>query len=68
MTRSARGCADVFPVSTGLVVAGLPLPELMVQIDAEAVVGSPVDRIRTIRAQGTGSARISRGRAHGCRR
>lgn len=36
----------VFPVGTGLVVAGLPLPELMVQIDAEAVVGSPVDRIR----------------------
>lgn len=31
---------DVFPVSTGLVVAGLPLPELMVQIDAEAVVGA----------------------------
>ena len=38
---------DVFPVSTGLLVAGLPLPELMVQIDAEAVVGSPVQRLRT---------------------
>ena len=38
---------DVFPVSTGLVVAGLPLPELMVQIDAEATIGAPVQRIRT---------------------
>ena len=28
------------PVSTGLVVAGLPSPELVVQIDAEAVIGS----------------------------
>ena len=37
---------DVFPVSTGLLVAGLSLPELMVQIDAEAVVGSPVQRLR----------------------
>src|SRR5580704_4187493 len=38
---------DVFPVSTGLLVAGLPLPELMVQIEAEAVVGAPVQRLRT---------------------
>jgi enamine deaminase RidA (YjgF/YER057c/UK114 family) len=38
---------DVFPVSTGLVVAGLPLPEMMVQIDAEATIGAPVQRIRT---------------------
>ncbi len=38
---------DVFPVSTGLVVPGLPLPELMVQIDAEAVLGSPVQRLRS---------------------
>ncbi len=38
---------DVFPVSTGLVVAGLPLPELMVQIDAEATIGAPIQRIRT---------------------
>jgi enamine deaminase RidA (YjgF/YER057c/UK114 family) len=38
---------DVFPVSTGLLVSGLPLPELMVQIDAEAVVGAPVRRLRT---------------------
>jgi enamine deaminase RidA (YjgF/YER057c/UK114 family) len=37
----------VFPVSTGLVVAGLPLPELMVQIDAEGVVGEAVRRLRT---------------------
>jgi len=36
----------VLPVSTGLLVGGLPLPELMVQIDAEAVVGSPVRRLR----------------------
>jgi enamine deaminase RidA (YjgF/YER057c/UK114 family) len=39
--------SNVFPVSTGLLVAGLPLPEMMVQIDAEAVVGSPVQRLRT---------------------
>ncbi len=38
---------DVFPVSTGLIVPGLPLPELMVQIDAEAVIGAPVQRLRT---------------------
>jgi enamine deaminase RidA (YjgF/YER057c/UK114 family) len=37
----------VFPVSTGLIVPGLPLPELMVQIDAEAVIGAPVQRLRT---------------------
>ncbi len=42
-----RRLRNVFPVSTGLVVSGLPLPELMVQIDAEAVVGSPVQRQRT---------------------
>ncbi len=42
-----RRLKDVFPVSTGLVVAGLPLPELMVQIDAEAVIGEPVRRLRT---------------------
>ena len=44
-----RRLRDVFPVSTGLLVAGLPLPELMVQIDAEAVVASPVRRLRTLR-------------------
>lgn len=42
-----RRLRDVFPVGTGLLVAGLPLPELMVQIDAEAIVGSPVQRLRT---------------------
>jgi enamine deaminase RidA (YjgF/YER057c/UK114 family) len=42
-----RRLRDVFPVGTGLLVAGLPLPELMVQIDAEAVVGSSVQRLRT---------------------
>jgi enamine deaminase RidA (YjgF/YER057c/UK114 family) len=34
----ARRLANVRPVSTGLVVAGLPLPELIVQIDAEAAI------------------------------
>jgi enamine deaminase RidA (YjgF/YER057c/UK114 family) len=38
---------DVFPVSTGLIVPGLPMPELIVQIDAEAVIGAPVQRLRT---------------------
>jgi len=42
-----RRLHGVFPVSTGLVVAGLPRPELMVQIDAEAVIGAPVKRYRT---------------------
>jgi enamine deaminase RidA (YjgF/YER057c/UK114 family) len=46
-----RRLAGVFPVSTGLVVGGLALPELMVQIDAEAVVpavgSAPVLRHRT---------------------
>jgi enamine deaminase RidA (YjgF/YER057c/UK114 family) len=43
-----RRLSNVFPVSTGLVVGGLALPELMVQIDAEAVVaGVPVHRHRT---------------------
>ena len=38
----------MFPVSTGLVVAGLPAPEMMVQIDAEAVgPGVAVRRHRT---------------------
>lgn len=47
----ARRLQGVFPVSTGLVVGGLPLPELMVQVDAEAIVPmpgrSPVQRHRT---------------------
>ncbi|SDR64366.1 Enamine deaminase RidA, house cleaning of reactive enamine intermediates, YjgF/YER057c/UK114 family [Rhizobiales bacterium GAS113] len=42
-----RRLKDVFPVSTGLVVAGLPMVEQMVQIDADAVIGSPVRRIRS---------------------
>jgi enamine deaminase RidA (YjgF/YER057c/UK114 family) len=46
-----RRLPAVFPVSTGLVTAGLPLPELMVQIDAEAVIPAPgansVRRLRT---------------------
>jgi enamine deaminase RidA (YjgF/YER057c/UK114 family) len=42
-----RRLKDVFPVSTGLVVAGLSHPELMVQIDAEAIVGAPITRHRT---------------------
>ncbi len=37
----------MFPVGTGLVVAGMPLPEMMVQIDAEAMIGAPVMRHRT---------------------
>ena len=43
--------AGVYPVSTGLVVGGLPLPELMVQIDADAVIArpgaGPIQRLRT---------------------
>ena len=46
-----RRLPDVYPVSTGLVVAGLPAPELMVQIDAEALAPPPaasaVKRYRT---------------------
>lgn len=36
----AQRLPDVRPVSTGLVVAGLGLPELIVQIDAEAAIPS----------------------------
>ncbi len=42
-----RRLKDVFPVSTGLIVAGLSHPELMVQIDAEAVIDAPLTRLRT---------------------
>jgi enamine deaminase RidA (YjgF/YER057c/UK114 family) len=42
-----RRLKGVFPVSTGLVVAGLPMVEQMVQIDADAVIASPVQRFRT---------------------
>lgn len=42
-----RRLKNVFPVSTGLIVAGLSHPELMVQIDAEAVIGTEIHRLRT---------------------
>ena len=42
-----RRLRDVFPVSTGLIVAGLARPELMVQIDADAVIGGATTRLRT---------------------
>ena len=43
----AERLKDVHPVSTGLVVAGLPRPELIVQIDAAAAISSaPAQRIR----------------------
>ncbi len=42
-----RRLRDVFPVSTGLVVPGLARPELMVQIDADAVIGGATTRLRT---------------------
>jgi enamine deaminase RidA (YjgF/YER057c/UK114 family) len=43
----AERLKDVHPVSTGLVVAGLPRPELIVQIDAEAAIpNAPAWRIR----------------------
>jgi enamine deaminase RidA (YjgF/YER057c/UK114 family) len=46
-----RRLKDVFPVSTGLVVAGLSHPELMVQIDAEAIIGATVTRLRTFESK-----------------
>jgi enamine deaminase RidA (YjgF/YER057c/UK114 family) len=43
----AERLKEVHPVSTGLVVAGLPRPELIVQIDAEAAIPSaPARRVR----------------------
>ena len=43
----AERLKGVHPVSTGLVVAGLPRPELIVQIDAEAAIPrAPARRIR----------------------
>jgi enamine deaminase RidA (YjgF/YER057c/UK114 family) len=43
----AKRLKEVHPVSTGLVVAGLPRPELIVQIDAEAAIPSaPARRVR----------------------
>jgi len=42
---------NVYPVSTGLIVAGLPAPEMVVQIDAEAICSAagtaPVRRYRS---------------------
>lgn len=40
----ARRLPNVRAVSTGLVVAGLPLPEMIVQIDAEAAIPSVAPR------------------------
>lgn len=37
----SRRLSGVFPVSTTLVIAGLALPEMMVQIDAEAIIPQP---------------------------
>jgi enamine deaminase RidA (YjgF/YER057c/UK114 family) len=43
----AERLKDVHPVSTGLVVAGLKRPELIVQIDAEAAIpDTPARRVR----------------------
>src|SRR5215471_21590519 len=45
-----RRLHNVYPVSTGLIVAGLPAPEMVVQIDAEAICpaagAAPVRRYR----------------------
>jgi enamine deaminase RidA (YjgF/YER057c/UK114 family) len=41
----ARRLANVRPVSIGLVVAGLPLPEMIVQIDAEATITTPPPQV-----------------------
>jgi enamine deaminase RidA (YjgF/YER057c/UK114 family) len=46
----SRRLRNVYPVSTGLIVAGLPTPEMVVQIDAEAICSAagtaPVRRYR----------------------
>jgi enamine deaminase RidA (YjgF/YER057c/UK114 family) len=41
----ARRFANLRPVSTGLVVAGLPLPEMIVQIDAEAAIPAAAPQV-----------------------
>src|SRR5262249_58022671 len=45
-----RRLGNVYPVSTGLIVAGLPAPDMVVQIDAEAICPAagtaPVRRYR----------------------
>ena len=40
----------VFPVSTGLIVAGLPNPDALFQLDAYAVLGGPHERMRRYRS------------------
>jgi len=42
--------AGVFPVSTGLIVAGLPDPDALFQLDAHVVRGGPHERFRRYRS------------------
>jgi enamine deaminase RidA (YjgF/YER057c/UK114 family) len=44
-----RRLPDVYPVSTGLIVAGLPAVEAMVQIDADALIPSGGAQVRRYR-------------------
>jgi enamine deaminase RidA (YjgF/YER057c/UK114 family) len=64
-----RRLSGMFPVSTTLVTAGLALPEMMVQIDADAVIPQPDDseqeifvRARTESAPDGGSSVVGLGR------
>jgi enamine deaminase RidA (YjgF/YER057c/UK114 family) len=45
-----RRLAGVFPVSTGLIVKGLPDPDALFQLDAWAVSGGPHTRLRRYRS------------------
>jgi len=45
-----RQLAGVFPVSTGLIVKGLPDPDALFQLDAWAVSGGPHARLRRYRS------------------
>ena len=45
-----QGLPGVFPVSTGLIVPGLPDPCALVQLDAHAMPGGPHQRLRPYRA------------------
>ncbi|MGA9867468.1 MAG: Rid family hydrolase [Acetobacteraceae bacterium] len=45
-----RRLAGVFPVSTGLIVKGLPDPDALFQLDAWAVSGGPHARLRRYRS------------------
>ncbi len=45
-----RRLAGVFPVSTGLIVAGLPDPDALFQLDAHVVRGGPHERFRRYRS------------------